>query len=126
MLRVNPLVSLSKDKTIAEGSKVDIQVLLNGPAPQYPVTVDYTVTGSAISGVDHDLSSGSVTISSGTKANISIQTVADGEFEGDETITVSLNNGINLGAKRETTITVSEQNIAPDVSLVVTQNDQNR
>ncbi|MEQ2354384.1 Ig-like domain-containing protein [Pseudoalteromonas piscicida] len=126
LLRVNPLVSLSKDKTIAEGTRIDIQVLLNGPAPQYPVTVDYTVTGSAISGVDHDLSSGSVTINSGTKANISIQTVADGEFEGDETITVSLNSGVNLGAKRETTITVSEQNIAPEVSLVVTQNDQNR
>ncbi|RXE85870.1 Ig-like domain-containing protein [Pseudoalteromonas sp. A757] len=126
LLRVNPIVSLSKDKTIAEGTKVNIQVLLNGPAPQYPVTVDYTVTGSATSGVDHDLNSGSVTISSGTKANISIQTVADSEFEGDETITVSLNSGANLGSKRETTITVSEQNIAPDVSLMVTQNDQNR
>ena len=55
------------------------------------VTVNYSVTGTATSGVDFSALPGSITLSSGaTATNIYVTPVADNLVEGDETVTLTL------------------------------------
>ncbi|TMP38362.1 tandem-95 repeat protein [Pseudoalteromonas rubra] len=122
---VNPLVSLSKDSQIAEEQSHTVKVFLNGPAPSYPVTVPYTVSGSA-NGNDHDLIDGEVVIESGTEASITFNVFADGTVEGNESIVITLADSLNRGAKHSTTVTVVEDNVAPALSVDTTQNGQAR
>ncbi len=117
---VHPLVSLSKDQLVSEGNEVVVSVHLNGAAPVYPLSVLYTVSGSANSS-DHDLVDGVVEITSGQQAQIRFSTFEDGEVEGDEDILISLDPSLNLGSKQQTQVLITEANIAPKVTLDVTQ-----
>ncbi|BDX07891.1 putative Ig domain-containing protein [Planctobacterium marinum] len=126
ILHVNPLISLSKDKIVKEDSTVNVRVILNGDAPVYPLTVGYTVSGTATSGSDHDAQSGSVTFTSGREQSITFNVFADDEVESGETVTFALNSGQNLGANNVSVITISEENIAPEIRLTVTQGGDDR
>ncbi|MCB2383443.1 Ig-like domain-containing protein [Shewanella sp. SR1] len=117
---VHPLVSLSKDQLVSEGNEVVVSVHLNGAAPVYPLSVLYTVSGSANSS-DHDLVDGVVEITSGQQAQIRFSTFEDGEVEGDEEVLISLDPSLNLGSKQQTQVLITEANIAPKVTLDVTQ-----
>ncbi|UYI49417.1 DUF4347 domain-containing protein [Vibrio natriegens] len=122
---VHPLVSISKDAITAEGSDYSVRVFLNGEAPEYPLTVPYTVSGTSGSS-DHDLVDGYVTISSGTEGTIEFSVVEDSETEGDETLVIALSESLNLGSKSSFTLTISEENVAPKVSIVITQSGESR
>ncbi|WP_125779397.1 Ig-like domain-containing protein [Pseudoalteromonas rubra] len=124
-LAVNPLVSLSKDSQIAEEQSHTVKVFLNGPAPSYPVTVPYTVTGSA-DGNDHDLLDGEVVIESGTEASITFNVFADGIAEGNESIVITLADTLNRGAKSSSTVTIVEDNVAPALTVNTTQSGESR
>ena len=43
---------------VSEGQSVSLPVVLNGDAAQYPVTLNFTVGGTATPGVDHTLLAG--------------------------------------------------------------------
>ncbi|WMN90024.1 Ig-like domain-containing protein [Vibrio parahaemolyticus] len=122
---VHPLVSISKDAIITEGSDYSVRVFLNGEAPEYPLTVPYTVSGTSGSS-DHDLADGYVTISSGTEGTIEFSVVEDSETEGDETLVIALSESLNLGSKSSFTLTISEENVAPKVSIVISQSGESR
>jgi hypothetical protein len=122
---VNPLISLSKDQLVTEGSEVVVDVILNGPAPVYPVSVPYSVSGSAGAN-DHTLVSGVAEISSGTSTSISFNVLEDGLADSPEDIVITLDSSVNRGSKRSSRIVVSEANIAPVVSLAVEQNGLSR
>ncbi|USD30450.1 tandem-95 repeat protein [Pseudoalteromonas sp. SCSIO 43201] len=125
VVKVNPLVSLQKDSQVSEDRNYHVNVYLNGDAPSYPVTIPYTVTGTA-DAADHDLQSGEFIITSGTQASIEFSVFADSEVEGNETIVISLGDSVNAGAKSTTTITIVEDNVAPNVRTVVSQNGEER
>lgn len=75
-----------------------IPVSINISDGTNPTTVDYTITaGTATgSGTDYTLSSGTLTITSGnTTNNIPFTINNDGDFEADETFTVTLSNPTN-------------------------------
>ncbi|MDU7808072.1 MAG: Ig-like domain-containing protein, partial [Serratia marcescens] len=122
-VKVNPLISLSKDQVIAEGNQVTVSVHLNGEAPSYPLSIPYTVSGTADSS-DHDLVDGVVEITSGQMAEIHFTTLNDGVSEGNEEVLISLDPSLNLGSKQQTQVVITEANIAPQVSLAVTQAGQ--
>lgn len=122
---VNPLISLSKDQLVTEGSEVVVDVILNGPAPVYPVSVPYSVSGSAGAN-DHTLVSGVAEISSGTSTSIRFAVLDDGVADSPEDIVITLDSSVNRGSKRSSRILVSEANIAPVVSLEVEQNGLSR
>ncbi|BBN80756.1 hypothetical protein PA25_07410 [Pseudoalteromonas sp. A25] len=124
-LNVKPLVSLSKDQVVSEGVTVTIQVLLNGPSPTYPLEISYTIGGTA-SADDHTAQSGSVTINSGTQAQISFDTLVDELAEPEETVVVTLASDLNLGSQQQTVIRIRESNIAPTVSLSAQQQGEAR
>jgi autotransporter-associated beta strand protein len=121
---VRPLVSLSKDQVVTEGSDVSVDIILNGPSPVYPLLVPYSVSGSA-DGTDHTLTSGVAEISSGVGTSISFTVLEDGQADPQEDIVISL-GAVNQGSKNSTRIEVSDQNIAPVVALGVTQSGENR
>lgn len=124
-VRVNPLVSLSKDQLVTEGSEVEVQVILNGPSPVYPVSVPYAVSGSA-NGNDHTLVSGVAEISSGLSTTIRFNVLEDGQADSPEDVIITLDTSVNRGSQRSSRIVISEANVAPVVSLTVQQNSENR
>ncbi|RVT48145.1 tandem-95 repeat protein [Rheinheimera sediminis] len=122
---VKPLISLSKDQQVTEGREVVVEVILNGPAPVYPVLVPYTVSGSA-DGNDHTLVSGVAEITSGFSTSIRFTVLEDGQNEGTEDIVISLDASVNRGSQRTSRIVVTEANIAPVVTLDVNQSNESR
>ncbi len=59
LVTVYPRINLGASKTVANFTQVQVPVLLNGSAPEYPMEIRYSVSGDAIAGQDHDLASGS-------------------------------------------------------------------
>ena len=126
-VNVRPLVSFSKDQTVAEGTAVTVKVVLNGPSPVYPVNVAYTVSGTATNPEDHDLVSGTAVISSGTETTITLNIVADGTPESDETIVLTMSEPtLNQGVQNTHSIVISETNLAPSVNMNSVQNSLDR
>ncbi|WAJ71411.1 cadherin-like domain-containing protein [Catenovulum adriaticum] len=125
---VNPLISISKDQVVSEGSTVTVNFLLNGPAPQYPLTIPFNVddNSTAEAGVDYELNQTSVDILSGTQAQLSFKLLSDSEIEADESIIINLGEGLNTGAKKSTRLLISEDNIAPTADLTVEQDGEER
>ncbi len=121
---IRPLASFATDRVIGEGNFIAISMFLNGEAPQYPVTVDYTLSGTA-DGADHDVVDGTITIPSGTEGVISINTVNDGLGEGNETLVLTLSNPVNavLGSKTALTLTIAEDNVPPRIITLVAVQD---
>ncbi|MCK0152934.1 putative Ig domain-containing protein [Alcanivorax sp. S6407] len=125
---VEPRASFGQAQTTAEGTSVTVKVMLNGNAALYPVTIPYTVSGTAATdGSDHDLVDGEIVIASGTEGSVSFNTVDDGAGEGNETITLSMGDTANavIGEKAEVTIALVEGNVAPELVLTAEQNGLN-
>lgn len=123
-LEVNPLISLGKNQVQVEGASATVRFLLNGTAPNYPVTVDYEVAGTT-DGSDHDLTAGSVIFAADAlEASVPVAITDDALLEGRETLIVRLTGDGNFGAKQEHVLTVVEENIAPRLDLSVTQGGQ--
>ena len=124
LVNVNPMVNLSNDQIAAEGSAISFSIILNGDAVSYPVSVPYTVSGTASTdGSDHDLFDGVAIINSGTETAVSFVTVDDGAGEGSENIIITLGAPINavVGNASTQTIEIVEGNVAPMVSLSADQ-----
>jgi len=122
VITINPLVNLGQEQIVAEGSRVLIPVSLNGAAPEYPMSVAYTILGSASGeGADHNLTDGNVVFTSGTNAYIEFDVFVDGEIESIEDIVVVLDQSVNAGAQSSTRVWITEANIAPEVNLRVVQ-----
>ncbi len=127
---VHPLVSIEKDGETTEGTSHTVKVYLNGSAPSYPVMIPYTVSGSSAgpggNNADHSLTSGEVSITTGTVGEITFTVNSDEVSEGAETLTIALDSSLNLGSKNQYTLTIYEQNVAPKVSVIVKQGDEQR
>lgn len=126
-VNVNPKVAFSGSSRVVEGSEAVIQVRLNGDAPQYPVVVPYTVlanVSSAEAGVDHNASNGELVIDSGREGLISFEVFADSETEADETIVFRFDESVNVAGENgaQKIVTITEQNLAPEIALSVSQN----
>ena len=124
-VKVNPLISIDKDQDTAEGSETVIAVHLNGTAPDYPVRVTYNVSGTADAS-DHNLTDGEVVIEEGTIGFITLTVYEDAVADNNETIVVRLSSDHNLGYKSEHTLTIVEGNLAPKVTLQISQAEEQR
>ena len=123
-LKIHPLVNLATAIRTTEGDSLDIEVLLSGQAADYPVTVPFTVSGTAVEGEDYSVgSTGSVTITEGTMASVSLSITADDVAESEESVVITLGEATNaaLGLSREQVITILEENLPPQVTLQVSQ-----
>ena len=120
---VIPLISLGGSAEVTEGGSGFIVISLNGAAVQYPVSVRLEVMGDAQAPQDHDLVDQTVEISEGEQVSIPFSLVNDGAGEGPETFTVRLvePSGASLSAISELAVTISERNVAPIVSIELSQ-----
>jgi hypothetical protein len=122
---VHPLITMSKDETSVEGTSHNVGIYLNGTSPTYPLTISYSVSGSSDAN-DHNLISDEIVIDSGEVGTISFDVLADDITEDNETLTITLDDTLNLGAKSTYTLTITAQNIAPQVTYSVTQDNEQR
>ncbi|MDH4255533.1 MAG: Ig-like domain-containing protein [Gammaproteobacteria bacterium] len=118
-----PLVEFAVDQIVAEGQSAIAAIMLNGPAVEYPVQVNYTVGGDATNPEDHNAADGSVLIESGTAAGVPIDIVGDPIFEGDESFTLAFAEIVNAvpGAQRSHTLTIAQSNVRPTASITAEQ-----
>ncbi len=116
-----PVLSLtSVDPTEQEEGKAINFVLsrVDGPV-NTPVTLSYQLSGTATSGTDYAMPSGSVTLPSGsTTAIIAVQTLSDSSVEPAETLTLSL-TATTLVTLQTTsqTATIVDTNGPPQVAI---------
>ncbi len=118
---VIPQINITTGQSAEEGQLVNVTVMLNGDPVRYPVTVDYTVSGTAQSS-DHSLSSGTLSLSS-LERELEFTVFADDVTEGTETIEITLSNPRNavVGKSPTHVLNIIEANVAPIVSLDVLQ-----
>jgi hypothetical protein len=123
-LDVRPIVSFSANQLAGEGNAVMVSATLNGVAASYPVTVNYSVSGSATAIADHDAVAGALVFTNPNQsANILVNIVNDGLTETNETILFnidSVTNGV-LGSSAVHTITIVDVNVAPLLELQFSQ-----
>ncbi|CAM4240076.1 Ig-like domain-containing protein [Pseudoalteromonas byunsanensis] len=123
---VQPIVSIVPGQTISEGNHYTLEISLNGDAPIYPVTVPYVISGTA-NELDHSLNSGEVEITQGRSATLSFDVYQDAQPEEDETLIVTLGADINTESSSQSAVfTIAQGNIAPELTLKVSQQAQNR
>ncbi len=120
-----PEVSLSSaSASVSEGAgPVDLTVRLDTAATS-AVTVDYaTSDGSAKAGPDYTSASGTLTFAAGvTRKTVSVTLKDDSIDEPSEGFTLRLSrpSGATLGRRSAATVTIQDNDDAPDVSLVLT------
>jgi subtilisin family serine protease/subtilase family serine protease len=88
--------------------------------PSGPLTVYYTVQGTASAGTDYQSLSGQVTFQTGAStANVAVSSIDDAQYESNETviITVLPNPGYFLGSPVTATITIVSDDLAPDLMV---------
>jgi hypothetical protein len=86
------------------------------------LTVNYTVSGTAINGTDYNTLTNSVTFAAGSStALININPINDAAFEGNETVIVSLATATNyiLGTAKSGTVTIAD-NDKPTITISAT------
>ncbi|MCP5078044.1 MAG: tandem-95 repeat protein, partial [Psychromonas sp.] len=120
---VMPLISIEKDQTVLEGESATISVYLNGQSPVYPVIIPFDVIGGED---DITLASGEAVIESGTEVHLSFNILDDGLVEENEVVQVLIGSAVNRGDKYAHNLTITEGNIAPKVSLMATQAQEQR
>ena len=118
-----PWVNFYLDQVVEEGSQFTVSAVLSDIAITYPVSIPFTVTGSALNGSDHDAVDGTITINAGTTGSLTFNTISDGSNESDESVTFTMDTPTNAkqGGRNTHTVTITEQNVAPIVELISSQ-----
>uniref|UniRef100_UPI003D130004 beta strand repeat-containing protein n=1 Tax=Gynuella sp. TaxID=2969146 RepID=UPI003D130004 len=145
IVRIRPLVSFGKDKTVVEGAPARFKVILNGTAPDYPFSVPVIIdtANSTADSSDHDLSDTLVVFTSNEiSKTIAFNINTDSTFEGTEILKLKLDDqtsdsddlsggydpdnidiyDINSGVKKTMSFFLVEGNVAPEVTLDLQQN----
>ena len=123
-LTIRPLLNFTTDQQVGEGSTVTVNASLNGVAASYPVTVNYTVSGTADAS-DHDAVDGSFVFNDPDQAsNFTFDVSSDTIPEGEETVVFTVTSASNaaIGSGNTHVVTIVEGNIMPQVELSVSQN----
>jgi hypothetical protein len=84
------------------------------------LTVNYTVSGTAINGTDYNTLTNSVTFAAGSStALINVNPINDAAFEGNETVIVTLASSANyvLGTAKSGTVTIADNDAAPLITV---------
>lgn len=127
---VKPLVTLGGTSIVGINGQARIPVRLNGEAPSYPVTVTYSLSGTAVTGTDYTIApvAGSVTFTalSPVKEEIVVNTLSPAT---DKTLIVTL-TGVTgaavLGDSLQHTLAITRQSLPPQLVFSVEQNGESR
>ena len=125
-----PVANFALDQGVGDGSTVSVKAFLDLPTLEqvtYPVSIPYTISGSAANPADHDAINGTIVIPSGDTATLTFNVVDDGLGDADETVIFTMGTLVNAqsGAHNVHTVTIVEDNKTPKVSFAVTQGASN-
>ncbi len=124
MLSIHPLVNFTDAQTVGEGVTVRVGIVLSGEAPNYPLEIPFALSGSSDS-LDFSISDTKFVLTSGTLGYIDIDIHQDFTNESDETIILTLDASVNAGEVPQHVITISENNLTPELSVrLLQQNTQ--
>jgi len=123
IINIIPRVDVAMAQAADEGAILNLNIDLNGSAVNYPVSVPYAVSGTAIEGQDYQSLSGVIDIASGTRGALSITILRDELIENEETLILTLNQPTNavLGSSIQHVVTIKGQNIVPVLALDIQQ-----
>ena len=120
--RVRPAVSISaaSAEVSEDAGAVSFTITRSHVATDFPLTVPYALSGTAVPGGDYTAPSGSVTIPAGeTSAPLSIALVDDTTDEADETliVTISPDAAYDPGANATATTTILDDDTWPVIKI---------
>jgi hypothetical protein len=121
---LSPLANFVVDQEVSEGAVVTVTAYLSDTAVTYPVTIPYTVSGTATSGVDHDATSGSIVInSSDTSGSFTFNALTDAVSDNGETVIFTMGTPVNArkGARNTHVVTINDVNVQPEVTVEASQ-----
>nr|WP_257469951.1 FG-GAP-like repeat-containing protein [Prochlorococcus marinus] len=99
------------------------------PIAPRDITVDYaTSNGTATAGADYTATSGTLIIEAGTNSGtFNVPVLADTNYEGNETATITLSNASNASISDSTaTLTITDDDSAPSITIAdVTTSNEN-
>ncbi|MBD2667439.1 polymorphic membrane protein [Richelia sinica FACHB-800] len=84
------------------------------------LTVNYTIGGTAINGTDYTFLNGTATFAVGSStAVIVVSPIEDVNFEGNETVTLTLSTatGYVVGSSNSGTVTITDNDLQPRISI---------
>ena len=119
-----PQVNFALDQAVGEGQSVTVEAFLNKPASTYPVTVPFSLSGTAENSVDYEIFAGSIDISAGLSGSVSLNVIDDSDpGESDELVIFQMGQPTNAqpGYRLQHTVRITEYNLPPQVSLVSEQ-----
>jgi len=127
ILNIKPLIGVQDDQIVAEGNQARVAFTLSGPAPSYPITITYTSSGEATQ-ADFSALSTTKIVPGGLSFDIVFNTLADDTIEGEEHFYVTLISADQavIGERETHTLIITEDNVPPNVSIEVSQNDEKR
>ncbi len=129
-----PSLNFSSDQVAIEGGVTSVQIYLSGTPDEYPVTIPFTVGGTATQLLDHTAQNGNIVIASGLSGEYSLGIINDGIDDPGETIVLTMGTPetsatlspsviAKIGDKSTHTITIVETaNVAPAIELTSVQN----
>ncbi|MGH8493285.1 MAG: beta strand repeat-containing protein [Moraxellaceae bacterium] len=127
---VKPLASLGGTELVGINTTVQVPVRLNGETPTTnDVTVNYSVSGTAVSGTDFTALPGSITFAGGSSTVEYIPVVISGSVSTDKTLIItltSISGDAALGESRQHTLAITRQSSPPQLSFRVEQNGEER
>ncbi len=119
---ITPEVSISAAATEVDENAGPAQFTISLAASLgYPLTVHYTVSGSAVAGSDYTAPSGTIVIPTGASSvPLLVSLVDDTTLEADETliITLTADASYDLGAVSNATTTINDDDTPPVVTIV--------
>lgn len=128
LVEVLPLISFDSTQTTGEGATITVEASLNGDvadmAGLFNISVDYSIGGTATAaGVDHNAVGGTLTFSGSDTESFTFDVVDDMVTESAETVVITFSNPVNaaLTSKTTQTVTIVDENVAPEVSISVDQ-----
>ena len=134
-----PSANFQTNQITGEAKWASVRVYLNGSAPEYPVLIPYTVSGTATSAAvsnidfdlisghgDHNANNGVITIDSGTIGQTSFYVGNDGTTEAEETVVFTMGTPTNAdaGINNQHTVTITDNPQTLTLDFVVAQNNQ--
>jgi len=119
-----PLVRFTGYQQVTANQAVVIPVSLSGTAIDYPVVIDFDVSGTATE-EDHDLSAGQIIMNEGELGEITFNTLVNESLASNKSIVINLqqsNDTVHLEEGISYQVDLMITNVAPTVELTLTQN----
>ena len=125
ILTVLPLVNLGPPSLVTEGLEYEVEAVLSGVAPIYPVVIPVSITSTAEQELDFTISAQQIEIQEGLTGTLTVSILEDMELESRESVEIVLGDPSNaaLGSVARQVLTIVDENVAPQLKLVVKQGD---